>query len=248
MAYAPLTMPRKTKPYVFSETTRTLAAQAQTSILQMEDRIWEKKVVPRVVWGIPISEEGKAKIDAICAKHGVKHLNVTSIQRTDLNATVDYLGNVKVTTAVFEKCAEREILAVLGHEIGHIVKEHVNEKKPEMTEYGQNMSVESMVVIALLVHKVASTEGWNEKLRTVTKFLKFLFSDLKKANEYEADRFAVENGLGDGLASFFRKCMSEERPGEIMWRLFLGWFSDHPADRKRIARIESLMSCLRDSE
>ena len=149
---------------------------------------------------------------------------------------------------------ERELLAVLSHEIGHL--KHRKDVL-DFIDWGIGFAV-SAALLALLCYPEPAfrINEWIRNSFQITQnnyyvmisvyggflspilFVTQLFSNYKsRRNEYEADMEAVKNGYGEELITTFSKMTSDELI-DLNPHPFLEWVDfDHPGMYRRISYI-----------
>ncbi|MBR1708338.1 MAG: M48 family metallopeptidase [Clostridia bacterium] len=154
--------------------------------------------------------------------------------------------------------SERELLAVLSHEIGHL-----KHKKNVLNYLTYLSSVILFALVVVLIHDPApvfALAAWIRNsfgtaqnnytmimntigmLLTPVGFLWGIFSNYRsRIEEYEADREAVKNGYGEELIGTFKRLSNDElvdvNPHPVIE--FLEY--DHPGMNNRIKAIHSAM-------
>ncbi len=149
---------------------------------------------------------------------------------------------------------ERELLAVLSHEIGHL-----KHRKDLLDFIDWGISFAVTVLLLTLLCNPAPALGVNSWIRdsfqltnnnyyillsvyaefmTPITFVTRRFSNYKsRRNEYEADMEAVKNGLGEELITTFSKMTSDELI-DLNPHPLLEWLDfDHPGMYRRISYI-----------
>ncbi len=181
----------------------------------------EKSIYDRYVNGHEVDEEKASAalrkcVDHICEKNGIDSVNVYLVKCNQVNAFAYCGRNLVVFSKLVETCdTENELLAVIGHELGHIERDHVRE------------SVKKNVGISLLF---SAFFGNTSNLMT-----EMTTNHLSRKAEREADTLSVRylyNADIDpsGFSSFMNKLLSGTIIDDI------GFFSDHPATQERIDR------------
>lgn len=147
----------------------------------------------------------------------------------------------------------RPLLAVLAHEIGHLMH---RDTVWGLLSYGVSRMGETAMGFLVFLIRVLALLAWIPVLGFLFLFwilclriLLFLLSFLvrmpanvlalfgSRQNEYDADRFAVEAGLGEGLYRALAVLRSYETPKGRAERLS----SDHPDTEKRMRRIRKML-------
>lgn len=208
-------------------------------------------------------EEGelKDKINALQegAKKKVKKIYVynESKKSTSKNAFLLrflWIREFGIADNFISENAEKELLAVLSHEIGHL-----KHKKNifDILTYGFGISIFALLVYALCNIEVVdallswictsfdvNSNNYYMNIQIITYMIApfmFLFdvyhNAIIRSQEYEADKEAVTNGYGEALIATFKKMSSDElinvNPASIIE--FLEY--DHPGMYHRIKAI-----------
>ena len=141
-------------------------------------------------------------------------------------------GDVVVTDTLVELASENEVVAVMAHEIGHVVERH------SLRSLIQSSLIASAIFLA--VGDVSSLSGLITALPTL-----LVEANYSRQHETEADNFAYhlmqQQGLphyhfADALLKLERYGNSDEaqeRPAEL-----LDYLSSHPATADRIRRFQ----------
>lgn len=161
-------------------------------------------------------------------------LNFKVSEVTDVNAFACPDGSVRVFSSLMDIMNDDELLGVIGHEIGHVLKHH------------SKNAFKNQLLTGALKDAVASTSG---KVAALTDSqLGILGEGLLNARysrkqETEADDvgydFLVQNGRNPwGMAMSFEKLLSIENQGGQTQSYIQKMFSSHPDTKARIAHIE----------
>lgn len=169
---------------------------------------------PKIVTNKKDTEPLKKMVDYLCEKNGMDSINVYLVKSKEVNAFAYAGRNLVVYTELVKNCDdEKELMSVLGHEIGHIEKKHV------IKNAKSSIGI-SLVLTAFLgdVGQIASTLTTNH---------------MSREREAEADDLAIQYLYQadidpSGLAIFFDKLLTGTAFDDI------SILSDHPALQKRI--------------
>lgn len=189
-----------------------------------EEIVYDTSVKPHLITNKEKSEPLKKMVNYIVEKNGMDSINVYLVESKAVNAFAYAGRNLAVYTSLINECDnENELLAVLGHEIGHIEKRHV------VRSIKTNIGL-SIVFSALLgdFSSIATDITTNHKSRDF---------------ENEADALSVEylyNADIDpsGFATFMKKMLTNTFLDKI------DFFSDHPATQDRVDRSEAKVKSL----
>lgn len=181
----------------------------------------EETIYNRYVNGHEADEEKATEALRKCVNHireknDIDSVTVYLVKSNQINAFAYSGRNLVVFSKLIETCeTENELLAVLGHELGHIERDHVRQ------------SVKKNVGISLIF---SAFFGNTSRIMT-----EMTTNHLSRKAEREADTLSVRylyNADIDpsGFASFMNKLLDGTITDNI------GFFSDHPATQERIDR------------
>lgn len=151
---------------------------------------------------------------------------------------------------LIEKLTTEEIVAVLSHEIGHNKHKHIV-KSICLSAFT------SLFMFAIFGYLVSSPELSEAMGGSVPSFhlgmfafmmlyspisliLGILTSVLSRKNEYEADAFAANHGLGDALCSALKKISSEALSNLQPHPAYVFFKYSHPTLLQRIRKIKTM--------
>lgn len=189
-----------------------------------EEIVYDSSVKPHMITDEEKTAPLKKMVNHLVEKNGMDSINVYLVESREVNAFAYAGRNLAVYTSLIEECeTENELLAVLGHEIGHIEKRHV------VRSIKTNVGI-SIVFSALLgdFSSIATSITTNHMSREF---------------ENEADELSVEylyNADIDpsGFASFMKKMLTDTFLDHI------DFFSDHPATQDRVNQSEAKVKSL----
>jgi STE24 endopeptidase len=147
-----------------------------------------------------------------------------------------------------------EIVAVLAHEIGHYKKKHVvyslllSILTTGAIFYLLSLFLENLPLAEALGGKTASFHlgliGFAFLFTPVSELFGLIVNSISRKNEYEADRFAAQFGLGEALISALKKIsvksLSNLNPHP--WVIF--WYYSHPTLLQRIVAIKKILTVI----
>jgi predicted Zn-dependent protease len=151
-----------------------------------------------------------------------EEINLHVENSSEVNAYAYPGGNLVINSALIEACKnENELLGVMAHEVGHIIKGHATRKL--MKEMG----------LSILLSM--TTGGQENIIRSTIKLLSSTAYD--RTLEQEADDIAVTYLLRahidpSGYGNFMLRMSEEENTPDMM-----EWINTHPDSRKRADRI-----------
>jgi STE24 endopeptidase len=143
-----------------------------------------------------------------------------------------------------------EIVAVLAHEIGHYKKKHIvyslllSILTTGAIFYLLSLFLENRPLAEALGGKTASFHlgliGFAFLFTPVSELFGLIVNFISRRNEYEADRFAVQLGLGEALISALKKIsvQSLSNLNPHPWVIF--WRYSHPTLLQRIVAIKEI--------
>lgn len=149
---------------------------------------------------------------------------------------------------LIEKLTTEEIVAVLSHEIGHNKHKHI-------VKSICLSALTSLIMFAIFGYLVSSPElsqamGGSQPsfhlgmfafmmlYTPISLILGILTSVLSRKNEYEADAFAANHGLGDALCSALKKISSEALSNLQPHPAYVFFKYSHPTLLQRIRKIK----------
>lgn len=169
------------------------------------------------------------------------------------NAYALGLGTVAISRGLLQTSTDREIMALMAHEVGH-------HKHGDCIVTRIYFVVSFIGQVALLIYKILTTlfmgaarfpllnivclpiallfrvQVWMIELLLILPLMlaKFLGS---RFQEYAADRYAAEMGYGSDLASFLHKIIDLEGSPTGLWGFL---YRTHPTPGARIRRLEDM--------
>jgi len=205
------------------------------------------------------NEELQSSIEKLLSKAGLKSSGVFTIDASKrdkrLNAYFGGLGKSKrvvLFDTLVKKLTTSELLAVLGHELGHfkhgdIVKNIVSSgfmlfimffifgNIPEslFLEMGIQGGAHMIIILFLLLSPVLSF------------IMMPLFAMLSRHNEYRADEYGSECESKEALAGALMKLADENKSFPLSHRLTITFYHTHP---ELAQRLEKLGVNVRDEE
>lgn len=197
------------------------------------------------------NEELKASIEKLLSTVGLKSDGVFTIDASKrdnrLNAYFGGLGKSKrvvLFDTLIEKLSKNELLAVLGHELGH---------------YKHKDIIKNIVMIGLLLFLMFFIFGnlpqslfdavgvQKEPYSIIAMFLIFspilslffmpIFGIMSRHNEYHADEFGAHSESKEALASALQKLANENKSFPKSHPLFIFFYHSHPPLVERLKRL-----------
>jgi len=143
-----------------------------------------------------------------------------------------------------------EIVAVLAHEVGHYKKKHILYSlllgilTTGVTFYILSLFLGNLRLAEALGGRVASFHlgiiGFAFLFTPVSELLGLAINPVSRKNEYEADGFAAQFGLGDALISALKKISVQSLSNLNPHPLVVFWYYSHPTLLQRIKKIKGL--------
>lgn len=152
----------------------------------------------------------------------------------EVNAFACADGSIRVTTQLMDLMNDDELLAVIGHEIGHIGKSHCIKAIKKGLLSGALHDF-----IGTYDRRIGSQQA--SRLVGLSEFI--IVSKYSRKQELAADDFGYEfmirqNKDPRDMVSALKKLYQIEPESTILSRLFAKVFSTHPLTQSRIAHIE----------
>lgn len=167
-------------------------------------------------------------VDYLCQMNGIDSVSVYLVKSNEINAFAYCGRNLVVYTKLVEACdTENELLSVIGHELGHIEKEHVTKSVK------RNMGIQ--ILFAALFGDLSNLAT------SITT------NHLSRKCEREADALSVQylyNADIDpsGFSSFMKKILTGTFVDNI------SFISNHPATKERIDESDERVAKLAPKE
>ncbi|MDE6383979.1 MAG: M48 family metallopeptidase [Paramuribaculum sp.] len=160
-------------------------------------------------------------------------LNFKVYNVIDVNAFACPDGSVRVFTALMDMMTDDELMGVIGHEIGHVLKRH------------SKNAFKNQLLTGALKDAVSSTGGvagalTDSQLGTLGESL--IGAKYSQKQELEADDcgydFLVQHGRNPwGMISAFEKLQALEGNSSVKASTVTKMFSSHPETKKRIEKL-----------
>lgn len=158
-------------------------------------------------------------------------LNFKVYDVIDVNAFACPDGSVRVFTSLMDIMNDDELMGVIGHEIGHVIKRHSKNalKQQLLTEAALDAAGAAKGKVAMLT---------DSQLGAISESL--INAKFSQKQESEADdcgyEFLVANGLNPwGMAMAFEKLSGSE--SGVKSSMIEKMFSSHPDTQKRIKKM-----------
>lgn len=214
---------------------RQMADYVQASIAQMDA---QNKVLPP---GNPYVVRLNRLTAGLTDADGIP-LNFKVYQKSEINAFACPDGSVRVYTGIMDLLDDDELLGVIGHEIGHVVKRH------------SKNALKQRLLTGALCDELASANGkvaalTDSQLGAIGQAL--VGAKYSRKQETQADdcgyEFLKEHGRNPyGMVSAFQKleAIEQQSGGGAQGSYLALMFSDHPDTQARIERMQK--RCAKD--
>ncbi len=134
----------------------------------------------------------KSIINEIKASNSIeKKINFTIISDKNINAYVDGSNRIYITSGLIENCRDYvALLSVIAHEIGHIDKNHIKQRKFNIDKIKNinNLTNFSIIAGSLISNNPEVLKGLALNSATTSDF----YINFSKDQEREADYYAIE--------------------------------------------------------
>jgi len=156
-------------------------------------------------------------------------LNFKVYKTDEINAFASADGSVRVYSGLMDVMNDDELIAVIGHEIGHVVKQHV---KARMKKAYMNAAARNVVNAAGTLGALSQT-ALGDIAETLAN------SQYSQKMEYVADDYGFEFAIANGhtpysMANSLQKLVTLS--GGAKASQLQNMFSDHPDNQKRADR------------
>ena len=171
------------------------------------------------------------KLTANCKDADGIPLNFKVYDVIDVNAFACPDGSVRVFSSLMDIMSDDELMGVIGHEIGHVIKRHSKNALKHELLTGALMDAAGAAnnTVAVLTDSQLGALGQS-----------LMNAKYSQKQESEADDcgydFLVVNGLNPwGMSMAFEKLMGSE--GDVKQSTIQKMFSSHPDTKKRIEKM-----------
>ena len=180
----------------------------------------------------PYTQRLNALTDGITDADGIP-LNFKVYDVIDINAFACPDGSVRVFSSLMDIMNDDELMGVIGHEIGHVMKRHSKEAFKK-----QLLSEAMMDAVGSTSNKAAQLT--DSQLKDLS--LAFINAKYSQKQEKEADEcgydFLVANGRNPwGMVMAFEKLQSMEGDSGAKQSYISKMFSSHPETKDRIKKM-----------
>lgn len=216
---------------------------------------YSQLIVPLFNKQTPLGEGTlRDKIQAFARKAGFKLDNIYVIdgskRSTKANAYFTGLGPKKrivLYDTLLQELTEEEIVAVLAHEVGHYKKRHTLQfMVASVLQTGFMLWLFSLCVNRPALSEALGGDGNYFQLGLVAFVLLYspvgmvlglLMNRWSRKNEYEADAYAVSQGLGEALVAGLKKISVKSLSNLTPHPAYEWVYYSHPSLLKRIGAI-----------
>lgn len=209
-------------------------SDADIASLSREAVAWMDKNNPIAGDDTPYAERLKRLTEGITDANGLP-LNFKVYHVTDVNAFACGDGSIRVFSALMDVMDDDELMAIIGHEIGHVVNADVKD------------AMKNAYLASAARNAISATNGKLAKLTdsqlgdVVQAFGDAQFS---QKQEYAADEygfeFCVRNGYSPyGMANSLQKLVDLYEGGGAKASAIRKMFSSHPDSKSRAARMRA---------
>ena len=216
---------------------------------------YSQLIVPLFNKQTPLGEGTlRDKIQAFARKAGFKLDNIyvidSSKRSTKANAYFTGLGPKKrivLYDTLLQELTEEEIVAVLAHEVGHYKKRHTLQfMAASVLQTGFMLWLFSLCVNQPALSEALGGDGNYFQLGFVAFVLLYspvgmvlglLMNRWSRKNEYEADAYAVSQGLGEALVAGLKKISVKSLSNLTPHPAYEWVYYSHPSLLKRIGAI-----------
>lgn len=159
------------------------------------------------------------------------NVKVYKTEPGDLNAFATPDGSIRFHSALMDKMSDDELLAVLGHEIGHVVEKHSFKQM-------RKALITSAAIKGAASQSQVGADAYNIGGGDLAN--KFLNASFSKKDEISADKFALTvlkqaDVSPRSMVDAIEVLKSEFGNGG-------GMMSSHPSNKKRIKRLEKAIA------
>ena len=184
----------------------------------------------------PDSELGKrlAKITANFPEIEGLKLNFGVYEVVDVNAFACGDGSIRVCAGLMELMTDDEVLAVIGHEIGHVV--HHDSKNAMKNAYLRSAAKNAAGALNENVSKL--TDSQLGDLAEAFKGAQFSLKPENAAEDYAFDFCIRQNVDAYAMSKALNKLVELSAAGGEKANLIQKMFSSHPGSAERAARLK----------
>lgn len=187
----------------------------------------------------PVSDPGSAysrRLDSLMKKVGEiagLKLNYKVYEVADINAFACGDGSIRVFSALMDLMDDDELMAVIGHEIGHVV--HTDSKDAMKNAYLASAAKNAAGAAGGVMQKL--TDSQLGEIAHALAEAQFSQKQEMEADEYGVE-FCVKHGFDpQGMAKALEK-LNQQVEGQKS-SMFQKMFSSHPDTAKRIAHARA---------
>jgi len=191
---------------------------------------------------IPVDSPLGIALETVCGEFGIKPKRILLIPSTIANAGVLDDGSILLTTGLKELLTERQLTAIMAHELSHAKDGDAKRLSRRMdTLTGIVASIIGFLIPAFVVGLIDPLPS--DLIWLVLAFVAFtppfalgLYTAFSRRLEFKCDRVAAEHGYGPALAEAL-DILHRYQMMPSVWSKALGWRLTHPSLRDRLAAI-----------
>ena len=205
-------------------------------------------------------EEGelRTRLTELLEKHGfrVRAIEVMDASKRSTKANAYFAGfgktkSIVLYDTILEKLTPEEICAVFAHELGHGV--HHDTTKGQFLMAFQMMLISVLAWLTLRFPEIFRGFGFEDvnygfavilimsvEFSLIAPLIGLVSNALSRGHEYNADKFAVNEGYGKALISGLKKIVRDDFGDVAPSRALIFLMYDHPSLSQRITAIEKL--------
>ena len=226
-----------------------------TFIMLIMNMFYSQLIVPLFNKQIPL-EEGSLRnaIEEFSQKVGFKLNNIFVIdgskRSTKANAYFSGLGPKKrivLYDTLINDLSEKEIVAVLAHEVGHYKHKHtIKGMLMAIVQTGIILFVFSLLIANPILNQALGSNHqsfhfglivFSFLLEPISQFIGVFMNVFSRKNEYQADAFAQNYGFGESLISALKKLSGSSLSNLTPHPFYVFIHYSHPSLYQRIKTI-----------
>jgi STE24 endopeptidase len=200
--------------------------------------------------------ELRSRLTELLEKHGykVREIEVMDASKRSTKANAYFAGfgktkSIVLYDTILEKLTPEEICAVFAHELGHGV--HHDTTKGQIFTAFQMILISVLAWLTLRYPEVFRGFGFDDvnygfavilimsvELSLISPLIGLIQNAISRSHEYNADRFAVNEGYGKALISGLKKIVRDDFGDVAPSKALIFLMYDHPSLSQRITAIE----------
>ena len=210
---------------------------------------WRNKLVDNK--DLVISSDFLAKVNKICESHGYSSDSIVVDEQAFAASVKNFRYSlIIISTSLMKYLSENQVLAVLCHELGHLVN------NDSLHKIGCSLLIIALIwIFSILAYRICNEK--NRKLEFTVYIivinamfrliLKYIHTFLDSLKESRADRFATKEGYGNDLIEGFKKFAKMASAARSVGieldcsKMFIYFIDVHPSLKDRIEAIQKLI-------